>query len=118
STEGASETKRAAPFPPRGLLSEQSGSSVSTLFSLFKSSQLVPPAGVLFPLNGAGRFGTDVVDYSGDTRDFVHDPGRNTFQDVPWEANPIGSHRVFGFHNPDSHGQAIRAAVAHNADAA
>jgi hypothetical protein len=48
----------------------------------------------LFPFDGGGRFGGDVVDTTVDTLDFVDDSVGDFLEDFVGEFEPVGSHKV------------------------
>src|SRR5256885_9807929 len=66
----------------------------STLFpytTLFRS----------FPLDRAGRFRADIVNYSCHTDYFVDDAGRDTFQHFPGQPDPVRRHGVIGLRSEE-----------------
>ena len=58
------------------------------------------PVGGLFPLDGGGGFGGDVVDYAVYAADFVDDLVAGVGQELVGEMYPVGRHTVGGNHCP------------------
>ncbi len=71
----------------------------------------------LFPFDGAGGFGGDVVDDAVDAGDFVDDAAADAGEEVVGEAGPVGGHEVFGGDGAEGDDFLVGTAVAHDADA-
>ena len=72
----------------------------------------------LFPFNGRGRFGCDVVDDAVDVGHLVDNADTDPVQHVVGDAGPVSSHKVRGSNSTQSQGVVVGAAVAHDANAA
>ena len=70
----------------------------------------------LFPLNGAGRFGGDVVDHAVDALDLVDDAVGDGAEQIAGQVAPVGGHGVATVNNPQGDNAFIGALVAHDAD--
>ncbi len=55
----------------------------------------------LFPFDGAGGFGGDVVDDAVDAGDLVDDPAGDGFEDVVRDFGPVGGHAVLARHRAE-----------------
>ena len=72
----------------------------------------------LFPLNGRGGLGGDVVDDAVDTLDLVDDAGADPVQKLVGEPCPVGGHEIVRPDGPEGDGAVIGPAVAHDAHGA
>ena len=70
----------------------------------------------LFPLDGAGGFGADVVDYAVYAGDFVYYPVGDYAQDFIGNLGPVCCHAVAAVYAAEGDNVVIGALVAHNPD--
>ena len=73
---------------------------------------------VLFPLDGGGGLGGDIVDDTIDALHLVDDAGGDLVQHIVGDAGPVGSHEVAGGDGAERQGVIVGAAVAHDAHGA
>ena len=80
------------------------------------------PSGILrlrlFPLDGGGGLGGDVVDDAVDALYLVYDAGRDLIQHIIGNPRPIRGHEVRGRDAPQGQGIVVGPPVAHDAHAA
>lgn len=72
----------------------------------------------LFPLDGGGGLGGDIVDDTIDALHLVDDAGGDLVQHIVGDAGPVGSHEVAGGDGAERQGVIVGAAVAHDAHGA
>src|SRR5699024_9890682 len=72
----------------------------------------------LFPLDGRGRLGGDVVDDPVYTRNLIDNPAADLLQHLIRDAGPVAGHTVDAGNRADRDSVVIGTPVAHNADAA
>lgn len=73
---------------------------------------------VLFPLDGGGGLGGDIVDDTIDALHLVDDAGGDLVQHIVGDTGPVGSHEVAGGDGAERQGVIVGAAVAHDAHGA
>ena len=70
----------------------------------------------LFPLDGGGRLGGDIVDDAVNAFDFIDDPAGNAVQDFVGQLVPVGGHAVETLNGAHGDDVFVGPVVAHNAD--
>ena len=68
----------------------------------------------LFPFDGAGGFGADIVDDPVDSMDLVDDAVGEFSQEFVGQVGPVGGHAVGAGDGADSHHVLVSAGITHN----
>lgn len=69
---------------------------------------------MLFPFDGGGWFGADVVDYAVDASDLVDDVVGDFSEEVVGEVYPVGCHSVGGRYGAERNSVLVGALIAHD----